>query len=164
MRHPSPLFHCPVAVQEHDLRGATSQCNAERRLSCAPAKPVHARCVRVCCTLAVQEHDLRATTLHCKANRRLSSHFTWTSHFTTHTLHFISSELFLPHLICLLSSFFIPCLFTCHLCFFIFFDYSSIFCYYQTGRQHSPDLPKAPNRNSIHVQAAYPHVTTNMFT
>ena len=42
----------------------------------APAKPVRARCVRVCCILAVQEHDLRATTLHCKVKRRLSSHFT----------------------------------------------------------------------------------------
>ena len=38
----------------------------------APARPVCARCVRVCCTVAVQEHDLRATTLQCNAERRFS--------------------------------------------------------------------------------------------
>ena len=64
-------------------------------MRCAPAKPVRARCVRVCCTLAVQEHDLRATTLHCKAKMGLSSHLAVpSSHPALRKAHFhlISSQ------------------------------------------------------------------------
>ena len=59
----------------------------------APARPVRARCVPVCCTVAVQEHDLRATTLRCNAMRRLSSYFTVpSSHPALHKPQFISSQ------------------------------------------------------------------------
>ena len=66
----------------------------------APAGPVRARCVRVCCTVAVQEHDLRATTLQCNAERGLSSHFTVpSSHPALCKPHFISAQATLQQLL-----------------------------------------------------------------
>ena len=83
----------------------------------APARPLRARFVRVCCIVAFQEHALRVTLVQCNSKQPLSSHVTLrssrpalhSSHPALHTPQFISS------LSALLISSPLFSLLTCHL-------------------------------------------------
>ena len=104
------LGHCPPAYRVYNpiwLHDPCFTCHLSFQhtsipiffMRRAPARPVRACFVRICCAVVVKGQDPHTTTLHCKARW----HFAFqTSHFTLHTLHstlhLISSELFSPRL------------------------------------------------------------------
>ena len=104
------LGHCPPAYRVYNpiwLHDPCFTCHLSFQhtsipiffMRRAPARPVRACFVRICCAVVVKGQDPHTTTLHCKARWHFA--FQW-SHLKLHTLHstllLISSELFSPRL------------------------------------------------------------------